>query len=105
MNLNTRGEKMNSRAGSFFSHQPFPNPIVSTFPYYITVRASRRLGCSLFGITNYAAVVLQRASSPPMSSYGITNRTSRHSALCVQRGRTEVPKDIVGLGNAETEWV
>jgi len=41
----------------------------------------------LFGITNYAAAVLRRASSPPMSSTGITNCTSRHSALCTEGSR------------------
>lgn len=39
-----------------------------------------------------------RASSPPMSSTGITNCTSRHSVLCVQKGRAEALKDTVDLG-------
>jgi len=67
------------------------------FPYHI-IRKHLVDSGALWNYKLCSGSSSARASSPPMSSTGITNCTSRHSVLCVQKGRAEALKDTVGLG-------
>lgn len=73
--------------------------LVIKSPFLTTSPANERLvdSCALWNYKLCSSNSLTRTSSP-MSSTGITNCTSRHSVLCVQKGRAEALKDTVGLG-------